>query len=360
MGRPGGGENTAQTPARTLHHLNPPAGSIKAPEAHPQGHAACSAGTVRTGGTYPRTDATHVAPEAQAAARRVIEANFGSDYLPDQPPSYPSQGRTQEAHEAIRPTDLRLNPEKIGANPDQTRLYNLIWQRFIASQMPPPTFTIVEVEIKVGDEGASLPYAFRARSRQQVFDGYQAIYQEKEEEDDEQPDADDELTELPPLIIDDPLTRREINAREKRTQPPHRFTQARLIAQLERLGIGRPSTFASTVETVLERDYARMQKRHIVPTPLGEEVFDVLLEHFPMLFALDFTALMETQLDRIAQGDIKREPVLAVFYEMLAPAVFAAKQSALSRRSTGESCPTCGQLLVIRQGKQGDFIGCSA
>lgn len=309
--------------------------------------------------TYPRTDATHVAPEAQAAARQVIEANFGSVYLPDEPPSYTSQGRTQEAHEAIRPTDLRLNPETIGADPNQTRLYNLIWQRFIASQMSPATFTIIEVEIKVGNEGASLPHTFHARSRRQVFDGYQVIYQEKAE-DDEQPDEEDELTELPPLSHDDRLTRREINAREKHSQPPHRFTQARLIAQLERLGIGRPSTFASTVETVLDRDYARMEKRHLVPTPLGEAVFDVLIQHFPMLFALDFTALMETQLDRIARGEIKREPVLAVFYEMLAPSVAAARQSALNRRATGEACPTCGQPLVIRRGKNGSFIGCSA
>lgn len=313
--------------------------------------------------TYIRTDSTQVAPEAQRAAREVIAANFGPEYLPDSPPIYQAGFDAQEAHEAIRPSNPAVLPDQVSIEElslDDIRLYTLIHRRFLTSQMKSAIFSIVEVQILAGSSEEPLPYAFLTRSRMRVFDGYQILYEELRDAD-EQPEIEDEQVQLPALYQGDALDIQKLEPREKKTQPPHQYTQARLIAELDRLGIGRPSTFAATVETLLDRGYVQMKKKHIVPTPLGEQVLGLMIEHFPTLFRIDFTATMEKLLDHVAHGKIARDQVLGSFYHRtLAPAVEAAQQAAAkSLPTTDERCPECGKPLIVKSGKRGVFASCS-
>jgi DNA topoisomerase-1 len=325
--------------------------------------------------TYMRTDSTYVAPEAQAAAREVIRQYFGESYLPPRPPTYKTKVKSaQEAHEAIRPTDARRTPKGIRPYLDakQDALYTLIWRRFVASQMADAVYDVTTALIPTGKGGRAqrLPYLFRARGRVRLFDGFLRVYEESldvgEEAEEEKP--------LPPLRADEGLDLLELIPTQHWTKPPPRYTEASLIKELERRGIGRPSTFASMVGLIQRRDYVRRQKRVLIPTPLGFALCDLLVEFFCDLFDYGFTALMEQALDEIANGRQGRLATLEGFWRDFEPALAKAHadmpqvtvapgpQSARRRtksKPTGEKCPQCGKDLVSRRGKYGPFVGCS-
>jgi DNA topoisomerase-1 len=268
--------------------------------------------------TYMRTDSTYVAPDAQAAAREVITEYFGAEYLPPRPPSFKTRVKSaQEAHEAIRPTDVRRTPKQVRPFLDerQDALYTLIWRRFVASQMANAVYDVTTALIPTGrgSRAERLPYLFRARGRVRLFDGFLRVYEEAldvgEEAEQEKP--------LPPLRADEGLDLLELIPTQHWTKPPPRYTEASLIKELERRGIGRPSTFASMVTLIQQRGYVRREKRVLFPTPLGFAVCDLLVEAFPELFDYDFTARMEEMLDEIANGRQGRLATLEGFWSDL-------------------------------------------
>jgi len=325
--------------------------------------------------TYMRTDSTYVAPEAQAAARRVITQYFGEQYLPPRPPKYKTRVKSaQEAHEAIRPTDVARTPKEVRPFLDasQDALYTLIWRRFVASQMSNAVYDVTTALIPTGsgDRAQRLPYLFRARGRVRLFDGFLKVYEESldvgEEAEKEKP--------LPPLRADEGLDLLELIPIQHWAKPPPRYTEASLIKELERRGIGRPSTFASMVSLIQQRDYVRRQKGLLSPTSLGFAVCDLLVEFFPDLFDYAFTAQMEQSLDEIANGRQRRLATLDSFWSDLESALAKAKaemptvkvesdgeggRSRPKAEPTGEKCPECGGSLVTRRGRYGPFVGCA-
>jgi len=317
--------------------------------------------------TYMRTDSTYVAPEAQAAAREVIAHYWGEDYMPSRPPTYKTRVKSaQEAHEAIRPTDPHRTPRQVRPFLDekQDRLYTLIWRRFIASQMVPAVYDVTTALIPTASERREhrLPYLFRARGRVLVFDGFLKVYEEQKDVGEE----GEEKGALPPLTPGEGLDLLELIPKQHWTQPPPRYTEASLIKELERRGIGRPSTFAAMVALIKDRDYVRREKKVLVPTPVGLTVCDALVAAFPDLFDYGFTAGMEDQLDDIANGRAERLATLEQFWAGLSEAVGRAKEEMPTVRlevkkpqPTGGKCPTCGGQLVRRKGKHGTFVGCA-
>ncbi|MBN1936967.1 MAG: type I DNA topoisomerase, partial [Anaerolineae bacterium] len=317
--------------------------------------------------TYMRTDSTYVAPDAQAAAREVVLKFWGEGYLPERPPEYKTKVKSaQEAHEAIRPTDPRRTPKSIEPYLDdkQFKLYTLIWRRFIASQMKPALYDVTTAEIPTAKERQDdpLPYLFRAQGRVCIFDGFLKVYEEEKDvgEEEEQEQA------LPPLTAGEWLELLQLLPKQHFTQPPPRYTEASLIKELERRGIGRPSTYAAMVTLIRERDYVRREGKVLMPTELGFAVCDMLVQAFADLFDYGFTAQMEDQLDEIANGRAKRVPTLDVFWKDLAPHVEQAKTEMPTVKiekeapqPTGEKCPDCGSDLVRRKGKYGYFVGCA-
>jgi DNA topoisomerase-1 len=317
--------------------------------------------------TYMRTDSTYVAAEAQQAARQVIAHFWGEAYLPAQPPTYRTRVKSaQEAHEAIRPTDPERTPKRMREFLDdrQARLYELIWRRFIASQMKPAVYDVTTVYIPTGqpDRHHSLPYLFRARGRVCVFDGFLKVYEEVLDVGDE---AEGEEA-LPPLVAKEGLDLLELIPKQHWTKPPPRYTEASLIKELERRGIGRPSTFASMVAIIKKRNYVEREGKVLKPTGLGFVVCDMLVETFVDLFDYGFTAQMEDQLDDIANGRMGREQALTQFWADLSPVLDRAPEimpkAKIERpklKPTGESCPQCGGELVRRKGRYGYFTGCA-
>jgi DNA topoisomerase-1 len=326
--------------------------------------------------TYMRTDSTYVTPEAQAAARQVIIQYWGEGYLPPKPPTYKTKVKSaQEAHEAIRPTDAGRTPKQIRPYLDarQDALYTLIWRRFVASQMADAVYDVTTALIPTAKSSRAqrLPYLFRARGRVRLFDGFLKVYEETldlgEEAEQEKP--------LPPLRADEGLDLLELIPTQHWTKPPPRYTEAALIKELERRGIGRPSTFAGMVSLIQARRYVRREKRVLIPTPLGFAVCDLLVEFFPDLFDYDFTAQMEQTLDDIANGRQGRLVTLERFWGDLRPALEKARaemptvkvESGGRNKSkkkpkatpTGEKCPQCGGDLVARKGRYGPFVGCA-
>ena len=312
--------------------------------------------------TYHRTDGADVAPEAQRAALQYIARTFGGDYVPNQPHSYQAKTKhAQEAHEAIRPTDIARLPQQVEG--DGAALYALIWQRFIASQMAAARYAVQVVEILAGKtQGQPYPLTFQAKGRTLTFDGFLKVYQDPPD-----PDAEAETdTPLPFLQEGAALQLFEWQSGERQTKAPPRFTEASLVRELERLGIGRPSTYASMVQTLKQREYAKLQKKRLVPTNMGTLLCDFLVEHFPDLLAVPYTARLEEALDAVARGEATRLAVLKVFWADFTPQLGAAGQAAQqqtkARRepptSIDETCPACGGDLVERKGKHGTFIGC--
>jgi DNA topoisomerase-1 len=313
--------------------------------------------------TYMRTDSTNVAATAQQEARQLVTGRFGADYLPAEPPQYKTRSKgAQEAHEAIRPTQVMLEPRPLTdfLSRDQLKLYTLIWQRFVASQMAAAIFDTVSVEISA--TGGSQDYLFRVAGSTLKFQGFLAVYEEARDED-AVPDEDSESRLLPSLSAGDALALARLLPEQHFTTPPPRFTEASLVKALEEYGIGRPSTYAPIISTVQQRGYVVKEDKRLLPTETGTIVNDLLVSHFPEIVDLNFTANMELELDQIADGEREWVGVLREFWEPFAEQVQAAEadmpQVNAGPELAGRDCPTCGQPLVIRWGRFGKFIGCS-
>lgn len=303
--------------------------------------------------TYMRTDSTRVAEVAIKQVREYIRKRFGPDYLPGKPQIYKSRKTAQEAHEAIRPTDVWRTPESVAPylDQDELRLYELIWKRFVASQMEPARLLVTTADIAAG------AYLFRASGSVVKFPGFTTLYEET-------PDTEEtrEESKLPPLVQGERLELLRLEPKQHFTQPPPRYTEATLIKELERLGIGRPSTYATILSIIQGRLYVTKTKAGFKPTELGLMVNDLLVASFPKIMDVNFTAALEEQLDTIAAGEISWQEVLQRFYDSFAQELATAK-TAMPRVkgvATGLVCPECGAELQIKWGKAGEFLGCSA
>jgi DNA topoisomerase-1 len=316
--------------------------------------------------TYHRTDGVAVAPEAQAAARAYIDATYGTACLPSETPTFHAKSaNAQEAHEAIRPTDLTTLSEALTG--DAASLYRLIRDRFIASQMAAARYAAVTITVLVSKDEKQYPLEFRAKGRNLVFDGFLRVYQEVEEE----PAEDDDEHTLPEVHPKEIAALVEPLITQHQTQAPGRFSEAGLIAELERVGIGRPSTYAATVKQLKEKGYVKLSKKRLVPTETGEKLLDYLLAHFDTVFEPTYTATLEEDLDSIARGEKTRLQMLQTFWLAFQPHLTNASQQAAAHlaerfknrpqpKPIGEPCPQCNSDLVERQGSRGMFIGCSA
>ena len=313
--------------------------------------------------TYMRTDSTNIAASAQQRAREVITERHGAEYVPERPPVYTRKAKgAQEAHEAIRPTDPARAPEQVQQflTPQQFRLYKLIWQRFVASQMRNAIFDSTSVDVDAGKPGGSKPYRFRATGSVIKFPGFIAVYREGRD--------DDEIDELdrdalPELIANELLDLKQLLPEQHFTQPPPRFTEATLVKSLEELGIGRPSTYAPTIATLLARNYVVVDQRRLSPTELGEVVIDLLIKHFAAIVDAQFTSRMEDELDDIASGERAWVPVMREFYGPFHQSVEQAEQQMtrvkIADEPTDEICEKCGRPMVIKLGKYGRFLACT-
>lgn len=313
--------------------------------------------------TYMRTDSTNIASSAQHRAREVITERHGAEYVPARPPVYARKSKgAQEAHEAIRPTDPARTPEMVQKflNPQQFRLYKLIWQRFIASQMRNAIFDSTSVDIDAGPPTGTKPYRFRATGSVIKFPGFIAVYREGRD-DDEIDDIDRDA--LPALTAREMLDLIRLLPEQHFTQPPPRYSEAALVKALEELGIGRPSTYAPTIATLQARNYVETDQRRLVPTELGDIVTDLLIEHFPGIVDAQFTSRMEDELDDIASGERQWVPVMKEFYGPFHQTVQTAEKQMtrvkIADEPTDEICEKCGRPMVIKLGRFGRFLACS-
>lgn len=314
--------------------------------------------------TYMRTDSTNVSPLAQEETRRYIAERYGREFLPPEPPIYRTQVKgAQEAHEAIRPTSVLRTPESVAPflTRDQLRLYELIWKRFVASQMAPAVYDTITVEVAAGPDEGERPYLFRATGSAVRFPGFLAVYEEARDED-ATPDQEEQQL-LPPVAKGEVLDLLRLLPEQHFTQPPPRYTEATLIRALEEHGIGRPSTYAPILSTIQERGYVERIDRRLHPTQLGFTVCDLLVKHFPDVFDVGFTARMEADLDRIAAGEVEWVEVLRRFYapfsQRLAHAERTMENHLVEPEPTGELCEVCGHPMVVKFGRYGKFIACS-
>jgi len=309
--------------------------------------------------TYMRTDSVRIAAEAQEAARRWATSRLSAEYLPDAPPAYKSRGSAQEAHEAIRPSDVDRDPKAMARflNKDQLALYRLIWERFMASQLMPAVYDTVAADIVAG------PTVFRAQGQVMKFKGFTAIYVESREDEDAAADEDAESA-MPPLEEGEVLGVLGLDPKQHFTQPPPRFTEASLIKKLEEDGIGRPSTYASILGTIInDRGYVHRERRTLSPTQLGIEVTDLLMPFFKDIMDVEFTAQMEGELDKVEEGELKWSDAVQDFYTPFQKDLKAAEKGMPELKGgveTGEACPECGEPLKERWGRFGKFIACSA
>lgn len=315
--------------------------------------------------TYMRTDSTNVSSQAQADARTYIQNRFGKDYAPARPPVYRTRAKSaQEAHEAIRPTGVRREPANLkdALSRDQLRLYTLIWERFVASQMANAVYNTLRIEIVAGPSDEELPYLFRASGSTIKFAGFLALYEDTRDEDTVA--DEDEGRILPELDVDEVLKLLRLLPEQHFTQPPPRYTEASLVRTLEEYGIGRPSTYAPTVAAIQDREYIIRKDKRLVPTEIGRTVNDLLLKFFPNILDYQFTAYLEEELDDIAEGKIQWRPMLNEFYQPFEQQLENARRNMpqlTQEEPIGRDCPSCGghQTLVIRYGRYGKFIGCS-
>ncbi len=308
--------------------------------------------------TYMRTDSTRVAAPAVAEARAYIIKEYGDAFLPAEARKTKDQPLSQGAHEAIRPTSVGRHPDAIKQylTSDQYRLYKLIWERFLASQMAAAVLDVVTADIAAGD------YIFRARGQTVRFPGFTVLYRESTDE--EAPDQDsDEKAFLPPLTPGEVVTAEKINPAQHFTEPPPRYTEASLVKALEEKGIGRPSTYATIIDTIQERGYVTKVDRHFVPTDLGVAVTQLLREYFPDIVDVAFTAGMEKKLDTVEEGKTPGIAVLEEFYkpfsDTLSRAQAAAPRVQLAGEPTDIKCDVCGRPMVVKYGRYGKFLACS-
>lgn len=317
--------------------------------------------------TYMRTDSVSVSKEAETEARAYVGKQFGPNYVPVKPPEYKTKSKTaQEAHEAIRPTSVLRVPKQIKdhLSRDQYRLYRLIWDRFVASQMSPARYDTVSVDIWVGDQKVAVverPYLFRATGSVMTFAGFLALYEESRPED----RPDDDQNQVPSDLAEgELLDLMRLLPEQHFTQPPPRYSEATLVKSLEEYGIGRPSTYASIISTIQDRGYVERVDKRLQPTETGQVVNDLLVEYFPDILSVDFTARLEDELDKIAEGE-PWVPVIGSFYGQFAENLEVADDSIPKLdlkpevELVGRDCPLCGNDLVYREGRYGRFIGCS-
>jgi DNA topoisomerase I len=314
--------------------------------------------------TYMRTDSTRISAGSAEAARALIAQRFGDHYLPGSPRLWggKQQKSAQDAHEAIRPTEPGRSPEDVRRflDRDQNRLYELIWLRFVAGQMRPAVYDTTTIDFDL--QGGGRRYLFRATGSVLKFDGYTRLYQEAREEGDHR--TLDDLAPLPSLEAKAEVDLHGIDPAQHFTQPPPRFTEASLVKEMEKLGIGRPSTYAAIISTIRDRKYVDMDRKRFVPTPLGETVANVLIRLFPDLFDVGFTSEMEEELDRIEEGELDWRVVLGEFYGPFQQQLEqgAAKSGEILRTMMelpDEQCPECGKPMAVKWNRFGRFAACT-
>lgn len=326
--------------------------------------------------TYMRTDAVQMAPEAIEQARRAIAKQFGDAYLPDKPRVYQTKAKNaQEAHEAIRPTDMFRTPESLGGDGEAQKLYGLIWRRTLASQMRSAEIERTTADIEVGNIARAI--TLRAIGSVVTFPGFLALYGVEAKED--RAEDDEDARELPPLAVGDKPRHDGTEIEQHFTQPPPRYTEASLIKKMEELGIGRPSTYSATVTTLKDRNYVRLEKRALIPEDRGRLVTAFLQSFFTKYVEFGFTANLEEQLDRISAGELEYKQVLRDFWEDFSKTTLEIKDLRVTEvldalndllsdhifppkpdGSDPRRCPTCGAgTLSLKLGKFGAFIGCS-
>jgi DNA topoisomerase-1 len=309
--------------------------------------------------TYMRTDSVQVSRDAQEETRALIVTRFGQDYLPATAPVYKSRGRAQEAHEAIRPSDAARDPRSVARflTKEQLALYRLIWERFVASQMQPAVYDTVTADIEAGR------CVFRAQGQTMKFKGFTAVYVESFEDTDPAADEEAELA-MPPLEEGEVLKLLGLDPKQHFTQPPPRFTEASLVKALEELGIGRPSTYASILGTIIhERSYIRRERRTLFPTELGTEVTDLLMPFFQDIMNVEFTSQMEDELDKVEEGELDWVKAVKDFYGPFEKDLKKAQKEMVNQKKgeeTDEACPECGEPLLARRGRFGKFLACSS
>ena len=308
--------------------------------------------------TYMRTDSTNIAGSAIDDARAYASDRFGPDYVPDSPRTFRTkQKAAQEGHEAIRPTSVAREPDMLrGAlNRDQHRLYTLIWQRFVASQMADAAFDLTTIEVEAQPDEGSHRLLLRATESVLRFLGYRQVYQEEE---DDETAKDRKSSALPSLAVGDALLATELQPEQHFTAPPPRYTEATLVKALEENGIGRPSTYASIMAKLRNRGYIRREARILLPQDLGLVVNDMLIGNFPHIFDVGFTAEMEENLGKIAKGDASWTGVLREFYESLERALEEAKHVERVQEATDVKCGLCGKPMTKRWSRHGQFLIC--
>jgi DNA topoisomerase-1 len=315
--------------------------------------------------TYMRTDSTRISDDAMSALRTYIQETYGASFLPETPHSYKSPKRAQEAHEAIRPTSMEYTPERVAQalgkdreGNDLARLYTLIWQRFVASQMAPAIYDQTAVDI---ERGRAL---LRATGQVLKFPGFTSVYTAQETDDATAESAADQDKLLPPLAEGTSVTLAAIRPEQHFTQPPPRFTEASLVKELEERGIGRPSTYASILSTIVDRGYVERREGRFFPTELGTLVNDLLVEAFPDIMDVDFTAAMEADLDKVEEGERNWRELLGGFYQPFRGSLERAKENMRNVKReeipTDHVCDKCGAPMVIKWGRNGSFLACQA
>jgi DNA topoisomerase-1 len=298
--------------------------------------------------TYMRTDSTRLSDEAVFGIRSFIQQNFGLDYLPESKRVYSSKALAQEAHEAIRPSDISVTADSLKADNDAKKLYDLIWRQTMASQMKDAEFDTSSVRIEAGD------YELRARGRVMRFDGWQKVLPQKVRE--------GELADLPPLKAGEDLRLNKVMSQQHFTKPPPRYSEASLVKELEKRGIGRPSTYAQIISTIQDRGYVQQQRRRFHAEKIGEIVTFQLMKSFPDLMDYRFTAQLEERLDRIASEEMEWQEVLDLFYRDFQKKTAAVEKEKMLKIEPPEvdiPCAECGRPMLLYVGKNGTFLGCS-
>ncbi len=302
--------------------------------------------------TYMRTDSLRVSDDAIAGAREYIESNFGKEYLPSKAKIYKTKKSAQDAHEAIRPTYPEISPESIKASlsADQYKIYKIIWDRFIASQMEDAIFDTVSVELDASG------YTFRASGQTVVFAGFSLLYTESDDSEEKK------IAKLPALLEGDTPSCDKIESEQHFTQPPARYTEASLIKLLEEKGIGRPSTYAPIITTIIARGYVVRNKKSLVPTELGKIVNSIMCENFEKIVDIGFTANMEEDLDKVEEGTIKWRSLIESFYTPFEKTLKEAEDKIshieIKDEESDVVCDKCGRLMVYKHGKFGKFLAC--
>jgi DNA topoisomerase-1 len=316
--------------------------------------------------TYMRTDSTRVSPTAVAQAREWVESEFGSEYTPSAPQLYGGnkQRATQDAHEAVRPTDVTILPSEAEQylEKDQARLYELIWLRFVASQMSPAIYDTTTADFDlIGSDGKH--YLFRATGSIVKFEGFTRLYLEATEAGEKR--RLDDLEPLPELSEGDGADLKDLAPRQHFTQPPPRFSEASLVKEMEKHGIGRPATYASIISVIVDRGYVDLEQRRFEPTDLGEVVAKLLVRVLPNIFDVEFTSRMENELDRVEDGEVEWQKLLADFYPGLMEKIAKGQEESDEiikeiLAAEGEVCDKCGSPMLVRWNRYGRFLGCSA